>query len=113
MLSEREARGLWLWVVAANDWSETSQALVGEASELSTVSRNLADLLDEDRPGTLPPGNRPGALPPGGAPVSVNRTALAGDLRVLAGAIEDQTAELRDRYLATAADIDAYRSILN
>jgi len=103
-LSEREARGLWLWVVAANDWSETSQALVGEASELSTVSRNLAHLLDEDRPGTLPPG---------GAPVSVNRTALAGDLRVLAGAIEDQTAELRDRYLATAADIDAYRSILN
>jgi hypothetical protein len=102
MLSEREARVLWLWVVAANDWSEASQGLVNDASELSTVSRDLADLLATDHA-------RPS---PRSAPRSVDRTALARDLRQLAAAIEDQTAQLRDRYLATAADIEAYQSIL-
>lgn len=102
MLSEREARGLWLWVAAANSWSESSQGLVNDASELSTVSRDLADLLEEDRRGESPHD----------APVIVDRTALAGELRRLASGVEDQSAELRDRYLETAADIEAYRSIL-
>jgi hypothetical protein len=102
VLSEREARGLWLWVTAANDWSETSQGLVSNASELSTVSRDLADVLEED--GT--------ATSPHGAPVGFDRPALAGELRQLATAVEDQSAELRNRYLATAADIEAFRSIL-
>ena len=102
-MSESEARALWLWVVAANSWSETSQTLVNEASELSTVSRDLADLLEEDGPRGSPQA----------ASLSLDRPGLAGDLRLLATAVEDQTAELRDRYLRTAADIEAYRSILN
>lgn len=102
MLTEREVSGLWRWVAAAQSWSEASQELVGDASELSTVSRDLADLFEDYRPGPSPPE----------APVIVDRAALAGDLRRLADGVEDQTVELRDRYLATAADIEAYHSIM-
>jgi hypothetical protein len=108
VLTEREAGALWRWVVAAKTWSEASQELVSDASELSTVSRDLADLLEDNRPGP----SRPGPTPPE-PPVIVDRATLAGDLRLLADGVEDQTAELRDRYLDTAADIDAYRSILD
>jgi hypothetical protein len=102
VLTDAEASGLWRWVAAAKTWSEASQGLVSDASELSTVSRDLADLLEDTRPG---PSSQD-------APVIVDRTALAGDLRLLADGVEDQTAELRDRYLETAADIEAYRSIM-
>jgi hypothetical protein len=102
MLSEDEARELWIWVDAAKSWSVSAQGLVSDATELATVSRDLADVFEDDGPDTI---RRE-------APVDLDRAALAGDLRSLATGLEDQTAEYRDRYLTTAANLEAYRSIL-
>ncbi len=82
------------WVGAANDWSVTAQAVVGSATGLATASRELADLL---------------APVPGGD----GRPPLVGDLRRLAEMVEADSLELRDRYLATAADIEAFREFVD
>ncbi len=102
MLNEDQARALWLWVVAANGWAKTSQSLVGDATELATVSRDLADRLVGERGEGVP-----------SAAWGADSPELATKLRTLATDLEDQTAELRDRYLATAANIDEYQSILD
>jgi len=81
---------------------------VAGAAQLSTASRDVADLLERDRPNAFARGSSD--LDRGVA--DADDIALAGDLRLLASAVEDQTAEFRDRYLATAADLDAYHSIL-
>ena len=102
-LNDDEVRMLWLWVVAANGWSEASQGLVQDASELTRVSRDLADLFAKHRPA--------GDEPP--RPRGLDRGALASDLRLLAEGVEEQTGELRDGYLATAENLKAYHSLLD
>jgi hypothetical protein len=89
-LNDGEAREMQAWVFAASAWGEAAQSLVGAATYLALRSRELSDLLD------------------GGD----GRGLLAKSLRTLAGAVESETAELRDRYLATAANLDEYRDLL-
>jgi hypothetical protein len=71
--------------------------MVGAASRLATTSRDVGDILDQ----------APGALGDG-----TDHASLAGELRELATKVEGDTTELRDRFLATAADLDGYRSAL-
>jgi hypothetical protein len=92
VLSEDEARRMTAWVVSANTWSVASQAIVESATGLATQSRELADRLR---------GNDAG----GGS--------LPGDLRVLADAVEADSLEMRDRYLATASDIQQFSDFLD
>ena len=89
------------WLRTAEGWAEASLALVGAANDLTTHSRDLADLVEaESRPG---PG-----------PAGVGRyDLLPAQLRELAVAIERDTREHRDRYLITAADLEQYRDVLD
>ena len=95
MLSEADAHAMRTWVVAAEGWSQSAQRFVGAATELATVSRGVADRIADD---TSPWSGNDGRSPP-----------LPDQLRELADTVERETAELRDRYLATAASIDDVR----
>jgi hypothetical protein len=96
MLSEGKAAAMEAWVRAANGWSESAQSLVGAAAELALASRSLANAVDGPGPATNPEGE-----------------ALAVSLRQLGTEVEHETASLRDRYLATAANIGQYRDVLS
>ena len=48
-----------------------------------------------------------------GSAINPEADALAGSLRQLGDEVEHETAGLRDRYLATAANIGQYRDILS
>jgi len=102
MLSDEEARGMGTWVIAANAWSMAAQSMVGTATALATQSRELADQLQGGALGS--PGAGPD--PDGGAP------SLDAELRTLADSVEADTQDLRDRYLATAAEIEQYTDVL-
>ena len=85
------------WIVGARRWGESSQGLVGASTDLSTLSRDLADRI-EGAPDPLPGGSM--------------REDLSRELRGLADVIEAQAVNLRDDYLATAAGLDALGSTL-
>jgi hypothetical protein len=91
MLTPGEAGQMERWIVVARSWGESSQSLVGLSTDFSTLSRDLADRLD--RP-SGPPSDRS------------MREDLAGELRNLAGVVEEQMRTLRDDYLATAATLE-------
>jgi len=97
VLSTGEVTALRDWVVVAEEWSGAAQGLVGAASTLATVSCDLADLLEHE------------AASMDGA--GVGRRQLGGELRMLADKVERETAELREHFLAMAADIEQYRSL--
>jgi hypothetical protein len=99
-LSDGEARVMEAWVVAANSWGEAAQAAVGAATELATASRELADRFK-------------GTAPADGIGIgNGDRAALAKSLRQLGDAVERETRELRDGYLATASNLEQYRGLL-
>ena len=95
MLSEGEARGMRVWVGAANDWSVAAQSVVESSTGLATASRELADVLS--------------ATGEAGA----GKVALPADLRRLADTVEADAVELRNRYLATAAGIDEFEGFVD
>src|SRR5947207_7119156 len=97
-LSDGEARVMEAWVVAANSWGKAAQAAVGAATELATASRELADRFK-------------GTAPADGI-ANGDRAALAESLRQLGDAVERETRELRDGYLATASNLEQYRGLL-
>lgn len=96
-----EAPAFEVWLRSAEGWAEASQSLVGASTDLTRRSRDLADLVEADEP--VHP--RLGGL--GG------HDGLPAQLRELAGAIERDTREHRDRYLTTAAELALYREILD
>lgn len=96
MLNSADAGAMEEWVRAAKDWGEAAQNLVGTASALAVASRSLASALDG----------------PSTAPGVDDGTTLAYSLRLLGEEVERETATLRDRYLATAANLDQYREVL-
>ena len=91
MLSDEEAAALGGWVLAADQWAHASQAMVGAANELATVSRDIAAAIERGRWGN---------------------GWTADDLRRLAIELERDTAVMRDAYMATAANIEQYRDVL-
>jgi hypothetical protein len=91
MLSDDEVAAIRAWVEAADRWAHSAQQLVGAATDLATVSRDIASAIEAT-----------GREGEGGA----------DDLQRLAVELESDTASLRDRYLATAANIDQYREAL-
>ena len=100
MLTEGEAREFEAWMSTARRWCESAQDMVGAATELTNSSRELAALITGE----------------GGAAMSANgedRGVLGSDLRRLAQTIEDEGRSLRDRFLATEADLDLYRELLD
>jgi hypothetical protein len=100
MLTDADAQALEAWAVAAKAWSEAAQSYVAAAGGLALVSRTLADELHGDG----------AAL---GAEVQASRHDLARDLWVLADTVENETEEQRNRYLETAASIEAYQELLD
>jgi hypothetical protein len=98
VLTEGEAGAMREWVIAADGWSHSAQRFVGAATELATVSRGIAERIDG--PSSASHADR-GRGPP-----------LSDQLRELAEIVEDDTRELRDRYLATAASIEEYADVL-
>jgi hypothetical protein len=97
VLSDSEATAFEGWVGVAESCADASQKFVGASTNLSVVSRDLADSLD---------GNGPG-LPEhlGG------REGLSGALRTLATAVEEYSREARDRYPMTEETLSELRSI--
>jgi len=93
----RQMRG---WVVAANSWGEAAQTLVGAAADLTLASRTLADTIESSAASRSGPGNP-------------RRKALHDGLRVLGDEVESESQALRDRYLATAANLAEYQEILD
>ncbi len=103
VLSDGDVRALEQWVASAHRWAEASQALVAAATSLTVSSGDLADHLGLD-----------GApLTAGSGGLVLDRGVLAGNLRLLARAVEEEGCEARDRYLALAAAIDQYRELLD
>ena len=98
MLNDADVQAMRDWVIAAKGWSESAQGFVGAATELATVSRGVADRVD-------------GALD-GAFPSNAQEPPLGDQLRELANTVEQETGELRDRYLITAASIEEYTGIL-
>jgi hypothetical protein len=98
MLSDSDAFAMREWVIAAKEWSESAQHLVGAATELSTVSRGVADRVEGASDGVFP------SVAP--------EPPLGAQLRELADSVETETRTLRDRYLITAASIEEYASVL-
>jgi hypothetical protein len=92
------AQEMRMWVVAASRWGQASQTVVGAAANLALASRTLADAIDTSHVDRSPTGRR--------------RQALAGDLRGLSDEVEADTEELRDRFLATEANLAEYRQII-
>lgn len=99
MLTEGEAREFEAWLSTARRWCEGAQEMVGAATELTNASRELAVLITGG----------------GGAPSwdDEKRDALGAELRQLAQTIEEEGRSLRDRFLATEADLDLYRQLLD
>jgi hypothetical protein len=97
VLSNREVALLRSWVAVAGTWSEAAQGLVGAASTLATTSCDLGDVLEREAAVRDGPG--------------AERVELAGQLRLLADKVEDETAGLRRHFLAMAADLEQYRSL--
>ena len=87
------------WVVAANAWGEAAQTLVGAAADLTLASRTLADTIESSDVAR-------------GEPIDPRRTALHQRLRVLGDEVEGESQALRDRYLATAANLADYQEVL-
>jgi hypothetical protein len=100
VLSDEDVRGMEDWVAAAGAWSVAAQSLVGAATGLATQSRDLADQLQAGKLGSS--GN-------GG---NGSGRALDSDLRTLADSVETDTEELRNRYLATATELDQYTNLI-
>jgi hypothetical protein len=100
MLSGGEARELEAWLVSARQWCESAQTMVGAATELTNSSRGLATLIAEAQTESLSSGED-------------DREQLASQLRLLAQTIEDEGRWLRDRFLATEADLELYRDLLD
>lgn len=100
MLSEGEAREFEAWLSTARRWCEGAQEMVGAATELTNASRELAVLITEGG---------------GGAPSwsDEKRDALGAELRQLAQTVENEGRSLRDRFLATEADLELYRQLLD
>ena len=99
MLTEGEAREFEAWMSTARRWCESAQEMVGAATELTNSSRELAELITR-----------------GDAALSANgedRGVLGSDLRRLAQTTEDEGRSLRDRFLATEADLDLYKELLD
>ena len=84
-----------IWVGAANDWSVAAQSVVQSSTGLATASRELADVLSAN--GESGDGE----------------SALPVELRRLAETVEADSAELRNRYLATAAGIDEFKDFVD
>ena len=91
MLNNGDVPAVRLWVEAADRWAHGAQELVAAATELATVSRDIAVTLEQRRDGE------------GGT---------IEDLRALADEVENDTGFLRDRYLDTEADLEQYRDVL-
>jgi hypothetical protein len=97
VLSESDAWAMEVWIRSAKRWSEASQAMVIAGTELTNASRTLAAQLD------------------GRAVARAHlrdRADLQAQLRMLAGTIEDEGRELRDRHLATQAKLGVYTDLL-
>jgi hypothetical protein len=90
MLTQDEAHPVEQWIVVARTWGESCQTLVRTSTDFSTISRELADRLDEA---------------PSPHPDEKMREDLARELRSLGDVIEAQLRILRDDYLATAAGL--------
>lgn len=99
MLTDGNAAAMETWVGAASGWGEAAQGLVEAAADLALASRSLADSVD-------------GVDGVNGYPDESDKEALAVSLRLLGEEVEKETAALRDRYLATAANLEQYRAIL-
>jgi len=93
------AQEITRWVVAASRWGRATQSMVGAASDLALTSRSLADALDISSDGQVQPLDQPD-------------DELAGNLRLLGAEVEADTKELRDRFLATEANLPEYRQII-
>jgi hypothetical protein len=100
MLSDREARELESWLRSARAWAMSAQAMVRTATDLTNASRDLAVRLDQRPPSPLT------------ASETDHGPGLAQQLRDLATRVEDDGRELRDRYLATEANLTLYASLL-
>jgi hypothetical protein len=100
MLTEGEAREFEAWMSTARRWCESAQEMVGAATELTNSSRELAELIA---------GGQDAARRSNGE----EREMLGSDLRRLAQTIEDEGRALRDRFLATEADLDLYKELLD
>jgi hypothetical protein len=100
-LSDGQAEAMEAWVFAANGWAEAAQAVVGASTELATASRELSDRLGPKRPQAADRTSRD------------DIPSLARSLSLLADAVEDDTRQLRDSYLSTAASLEQYRTLLD
>jgi hypothetical protein len=97
MLSDAEATTFEGWVGVAESCAAASQNFVGASTNLSVISRDLADDLDGN--GSEIPENAGG------------REGLALALRKLAMAIEEHSREARDSYPMTEETLGELRSI--
>jgi hypothetical protein len=97
MLTQAEVDYMERWIVVARNWGESSHGLVALSTDLSTVSRELADRLEQ---GSGPPSRES------------KRDDLTRQLRTLADVIEEQVRTLRDDYLATAASLNELGSTI-
>ena len=102
MLSEEQIREMETWMRAARSWSQTAQAMVAAATELTNASRSLAGRLGEGPPPSRAADDRDHA-----------GSTLEAQLRLLADTIEDEGRELRDRYLTTQAELELYATLLD
>jgi len=102
MLSEEQVRGMEAWLRAARRWSQTAQAMVAAATELTNSSRSLAGQVAEGPRPSLAANHR-----------DHGDSTLEAQLRLLADTIEDEGRELRDRYLTTQAELELYATLLD
>ena len=102
MLSDGQALEMEAWLRSARCWSESAQAMVGAATELTNASRSLAARFAERPRASLAADDREHVDP-----------QLEAQLRLLAETIEDEGRELRDRYLTTEAEIQLYGTLLD
>jgi hypothetical protein len=100
-LSDGQARAMEAWLRSAKLWSESAQHMVGAATELTNASRSLADDFE------------PQPSPPVSGDQGDRARHFAAQLRLLAETIEDESRELRDRYLTTDAEIRLYANLLD
>jgi hypothetical protein len=97
VLSDNEATAFEGWVGVAESCADASQRFVGASSNLSVVSRDLADDLDGN--GSDLPQYRDA------------RDGLSEALRTLATAVDEFSREARDRYPLTEETLLELRSV--
>jgi hypothetical protein len=97
VLSDTEATAFEGWVGVAESCADASQRFVGASTDLSVVSRDLADTLDGN--GSELPQHLGG------------RTGLAGALRILATAVEEHSREARDDHPMNEETLRELRSV--